>query len=321
MTYEDVVLESAPCPLGCHDGDEILFVGRDYQYKMPGEFPVVECKKCGIVRTSPRPTPETIGLYYPSDYGPYLGTQVSNGQHLKTNGYKSRLISFMRGLLDAAGRSLPGMPAGRMLEIGCASGSFLHEMAEKGWTVEGIEYSPTASAAARSLGYDVDNCAVEDAVKPNDHYDLVVGWMVLEHLHDPVACLRKFAQWAKPTGKLAISVPDCSPWEFKAFGANWYALHLPNHLYHFSNRNIVTLLDAAGWRVTRIKHHRTIANLIGSVGFLLEEKGVSKLGNFLAKYPERSGRMSAIALLPLSVVYALFKQTGRMTVWAERKNK
>src|SRR5579871_2523561 len=73
----DIAMETVDCPLGCPPDDEILFTGRERLHNLPGRFTVVRCRTCGLMRTNPRPTPESIGLYYPSDYGPYSSTQVS----------------------------------------------------------------------------------------------------------------------------------------------------------------------------------------------------------------------------------------------------
>ena len=71
-----VALEAVPCPLGCAPDDEIVVRGHDRLHELPGEFTVVRCRGCGLLRTTPRPTPEAMGFYYPAEYGPYLSTRV-----------------------------------------------------------------------------------------------------------------------------------------------------------------------------------------------------------------------------------------------------
>ena len=67
----NVDLESIPCPMGCAPDDEELFVGRDRMHGKPGSFPVVRCRQCQLVRTTPRPTLEGAAFYYPDVYAPY----------------------------------------------------------------------------------------------------------------------------------------------------------------------------------------------------------------------------------------------------------
>jgi 2-polyprenyl-3-methyl-5-hydroxy-6-metoxy-1,4-benzoquinol methylase len=309
-----VELEESSCPIGCHEGQDIVFTGHDRISGIPGEYPVVRCRGCGLMRTSPRPTPDTIGFYYPADYGPYVGTSVAASAP-----QGSGLMRLARRLFDLKAHSTPPLPPGRMLEIGCASGSYLRDMLAQGWDAEGIEFSPVAAAAARESGLDVETGAIETLDKPAGRYDLIAGWMVLEHLHDPAGGLRKLARWAKPDGVLAFSVPDAGAAAAKLFASRWYDLHLPNHLYHFDRRNLTRLLEANGWQVERIVHQRTLGNVLGSAGYWLTDKGWSRLGRRLIDIPERGGRLTTLAFFPLAWAMAALGQTGRMTVWARRK--
>ena len=316
---EAVKLEDAACPLCGPSISKFVVAGHDNLYDFPGKFTIVECTTCHLKRTCPRPTADTIGYYYPADYGPYKGTIV-NEKNTNQSGWKARLISAAKKVFDTKSTALPiTSETGRMLEIGCASGSFLHFMAQSGWQVEGIEFSDDAANAARKLGYPVETGAVETVEKPSSCYDLIVGWMVLEHLHDPVGSLEKMATWAKPNGKLVVSVPNIGAKTSRFFGSYWHDLHLPNHLYHYDPKSILQVMDAGGWRVTKIHHHRTIFNLVASTGYWLRDHGIQRVGEVLIEFPERGGRVGAMLLFPIAHVLALFGQTGRMTVWAERK--
>jgi 2-polyprenyl-3-methyl-5-hydroxy-6-metoxy-1,4-benzoquinol methylase len=309
-----VELEAADCPLCGSVPAARVLSGRDLLHDLPGEYTVVECSGCGLLRTNPRPTPETIGYYYPLDYGPYLGTVVGSQAE---SGLVAKLVTLGKQIMQTKVVAIPVMAPGRLLEIGCASGSYLHAMAAQGWQVEGIEFSPEAAASARKLGYRVDAGAVETIEREDAEFDLIAGWMVLEHLHQPLTVLRKLRQWVKPQGKLAISVPNAGSIERRLFGASWYALQLPNHLYHYDPASIRKLMAAAGWRVTKIHHHRTLANLVASVGYCMRDKGQKRLGETLIDFPEKGGRLGALSLFPFAWIAALFGQTGRMTVWAE----
>lgn len=315
---ESVSLEDTACPLGCLSADDLVVRGYDLLHEVPGEFTVVRCKACGLQRTTPRPTQQTIGAYYPDDYGPYKGTCVENCEG-EGRGLKSALLSFAKRIFDTKAQALPNMQPGRMLEIGCASGSFLHHMATCGWRVEGIEYAETAAKSARALGYPVEIGALETINKPDDSYDLIVGWMVLEHLHQPLECLRKLAKWARRDAILVVSVPNVGSIEAQLFGPNWYALQLPTHLFHYDTSSISKVLQAGGWRVTHIHHHRTVANIVASLGYWLREQGFAGLGQRLIQFPETGGRLGVLLTFPLALPLALFGQTGRMTVWARRE--
>jgi 2-polyprenyl-3-methyl-5-hydroxy-6-metoxy-1,4-benzoquinol methylase len=312
---QTAMLEDVACPLGCTENDEIILTGRDLLHDLPGEFPVVKCRNCGLMRTGPRPRPEVMGTYYPADYGPYLGTRVKQTMLRPASGVKSLLKSLIKHVFNFNTQRLPPLAPGRLLEVGCASGAFLHEMAGRGWNVQGIEFSQKAAEAASRLGYQVHAGALETAPKPEEPFDLIVGWMVLEHLHDPIAGLNKLRECAKPGAWLVLSIPNAGSLEFRIFKDKWYALQLPTHLYHFTPETLRKLLEAGGWTLKKVYHQRVLSNLIASLGYVLRGKGYAGLGQGLIDFPDRAGWWNYV-LYPIAWLLSLFGQTGRMTVWA-----
>lgn len=322
---EKTVMETRACPLGCKEEDVPILTGHDRIHKLPGEFNIVKCNTCGLMRTNPRPTPNSIGNFYPDNYGPYLGTKVANDEinSCSKNKPPSKPRQFLSRFKDKVFKfntqRLPEIGPARMLEIGCASGQFLHEMASKGWKVQGVELSATAAAAAVKLGYQVHTGPLETAPQPENAFDLIVGWMVIEHLHEPIAGLKKLREWSKNEGWLVLSVPNSGSIEFQIFKDRWYALHLPNHLFHFTPETLRNVLDESGWTLEKVFHQRVLGNLIASAGYLLCDKGFAKLGERLVKFPEHAGRWN-YALYPIAWILSLFGQTGRMTIWARAKS-
>lgn len=310
-----LVLEQSPCPHGCAEDDEPVLTAGDRLSGLPGRFTVVRCRRCGLMRTNPRPTASTIGGYYPADYGPYVSSIVSGPR-----------APWREGLAGLAHRAFPiratvlppGLAPGRALEIGCASGSFMRTLGRQGWHVDGIEYSVQAADRARKLGFQVHAGSIDETPQPDEPYDLVVAWMVLEHLHDPVGSLRRLLHWTRPGGWLALSVPNAGSAEFRLFGDAWYALQLPTHLTHFTPKTLQQTLVDGGWRPERIIHQRTLSNLVCSIGYKLDELGApTSVSNRVVRIGE-SSRLAQYLLYPVSALAAAFGQTGRMCAWARR---
>ena len=315
ITPPKKLFEDVTCPLGCSEGDEVVLVGRDLLHDLPGEFTVVKCGTCGLMRTNPRITPDAVGSYYPDDYGPYVGTRVQHMRSESANWIKKVLYPIVRHVFDFNVTTLPAMAPGWMLEIGCASGAFLHHMAGQGWQVQGIEFSEKAAQAAVQLGYNVHTGPLETAPQPDEHFDLVVGWMVLEHLYDPISGLLKLREWAKPGAWLVLSVPNAGSLEFHLFKSKWYALQLPTHFYHFTPDTLEKVLSASGWKLEKVHHQRVLNNLIASTGYVLRDKGFAKLGQKFIGFPAQAGRLRYV-LYPFAWLLSMFGQTGRMTIWA-----
>jgi SAM-dependent methyltransferase len=311
---ETVDTETVSCPLGCPPDDEFVLSGRDRLHGVPGEFPVIRCRQCGLLRTSPRPTPAAIQRYYPSNYGPYASTSVSAGPATAVRSPRRGWLGDR--LLAPRTNVIPPLSPGRLLEIGCGAGAFLHRMAQEGWEVEGLELSPEAGRAARELGFPVFIGSLSDAPDPAKPYDLIVGWMVLEHLHDPLQMLRKLWRWSAPGGWIALSVPDAGALEFRLFQDAWYALDVPRHLFHYTPKTAARVLRQSGWELQRIVWQDNPNNLILSIRNRLQERGWQRTAGFLKDVAEgrRYGRLRLI----MGKLLGSLRASGRMTLWARR---
>jgi SAM-dependent methyltransferase len=307
MPDDSVILEDCPCPLGCPRSDRHVVSGEDRISGVPGRYDIVECTSCGLMRTNPRPTPGTMGAYYPDSYGPYHA-DPANLMHVTAS--KARL----RNLLGFDSRRLPNIPTGTLFELGCASGEYLEGMRSRGWRVAGIEFSPFAAEEAREKGLDVQTGAVEDARNPEETPDIIVAWMVLEHLHEPLAVLERLRDWIAPTGYLVFSVPDASSVLRRTFGSAAYDLHLPNHLYHYTPATLARLLASAGWTLETIRWQRNPQTLLRSLGYVATDRGWTRLAGAIQAFATRPAFGKPRALIGLFLAWA--RQSGRIEVWA-----
>lgn len=309
-------LENKSCPLGCSKSDEVVLTGRDLLHNLPGEFSIVKCRTCGLMRTNPRPTPDSIGFYYPDNYGPYQVAEntdvgVNSTSKIKPPNLKSRV----KHLLGLEARILPLMPPGRLLEIGSASGTYLLQMKQQGWQVEGIEFSASAAQQAQDQGLAVQIATVESAKAPSAPVDIIAAWMVLEHLHDPVAALVKIRDWVKPDGYLVASVPDADSLVRQAFGNLSYDLQLPTHLYHFTPNALNKLLNHCGWQLIRVVWQRNCNTLLWSAEYLAQEKkyrNLEKLIHWL-RTAKQAGKFRVL----LGWVLGVMRLSGRIEIWAQ----
>jgi len=310
-----VQVDDGPCPLGCPRDDEFVLLASDRLHDIPGRYPVVRCARCGLMRTNPRPTPETIGVYYPENYTPFASTEV------RPPGRRSRkrrklLRRLRRLVLNVDPHRLPAVAPGRLLEIGCGAGNFLARMKKRGWEVAGIEASPSAAASAQATGLAVRSGRLEDAVDPVEPYDLVVGWEVLEHLHHPVTSLRLLHRWTVPRGWLALSVPDAGSIDFAMFKHAWYGLDVPRHLFHFTLPTLTAVLCRGGWDVDNVFWHKNPKNLLVGLASRGRERGWVRWPSYLEAIG--NGRRHVGARLAVGAMLGWLHASGRMTIWARR---
>jgi SAM-dependent methyltransferase len=132
--------------------------------------------------------------------------------------------------------------------VGCATGTFLEALEERGWNVRGVEISAQAAAhATKSIQGGIFVGELVDAGYPDEEFDLITFWDVLEHLPDPRQALLEAARIARHSGNLVVSLPNLHSWEARLFGQNWAGWDIPRHLWWFPRPALVRLLDETGW--------------------------------------------------------------------------
>ena len=115
---------------------------------------------------------------------------------------EAQLVSESRAILAV----LPEK-SGRLLDIGCAGGTFLLEARATGFRVTGLELNRRQAAAARERGLEVRNERIEDAPTQWGPFDIVTLLDCLEHVPAPLEALRKVARWLVPGGAVFIRGP------------------------------------------------------------------------------------------------------------------
>src|SRR5688572_30260944 len=106
-------------------------------------------------------------------------------------------------LLDRAGLS----PGDRCLDVGCGTGAVMDLMAARGGVVTGIDVDVSLGATVDGTFVRADVERDDDAV-PAGGFDLVFGRLILLHVADPVAVLRRMWRWVAPGGVLVVQDYD-----------------------------------------------------------------------------------------------------------------
>ena len=229
------------CPW-CHSKSSTLLLSRRDRLGA-GTFHYVRCDRCGLVRLDPLPSWAELQGHYPAGYEAFQERHEGWLFRLGRQRLWARRVGALR-------RHLQTDP-GHVLDVGCATGEFLSTMQQRGWSVAGIEPSPSAAARAREqLGAEsVQAVPFEDAALPAAGYDLITLWDVLEHLADPAAALCRLAGALRPAGLLAVGVPSPDAWDARLFGPAWIGYDAPRHLYLFPDAVLRDMLAAAGLAV------------------------------------------------------------------------
>ncbi len=222
-------------------GEEFRVVEED------SPFRVLRCLQCSLTFVHPVPEGAALAGHYDGDYyREWIEHQ------------RKRRAAMWRKRLDRVEKAAH---RGRLLDVGCGEGMFLCEAAARGWMTWGTELSPYAARyASTALGREIFCGELYDASFPQEFFDVVTLWHVLEHVREPARYLAEIRRVIRPGGLLVIAVPNVDDLLMQAAYriVRGRPLRLFSkedreiHLYHFSARTIGMYLERFGFSAIRI---------------------------------------------------------------------
>lgn len=231
------------CPVCASPDINPLLTLKDHSVSRD-QFVLWQCGNCSLRFTQDAPDENTIGAYYQSsEYISHSNTSkgLINKLYQKIRNHtlnqKTKLvINYTR-------------PKGRILDIGAGIGAFLNAIKEKGWEVAGIEPDEGARDQAKKL-FHID-LAETNALEqlPENSFDVITLWHVLEHIHQLHTYIEKLKKLLKQSGKIFIAVPNYQSFDASVYKLYWAAYDVPRHLYHFTPKAMEILMQQHGLKI------------------------------------------------------------------------
>jgi 2-polyprenyl-3-methyl-5-hydroxy-6-metoxy-1,4-benzoquinol methylase len=231
------------CPICNSHNFKDIFKSKDYTSSNE-IFQLIKCDNCSLIITSPRPNEENIRKYYESiDY-------ISHSA--KTESFFNKIYFLARNIAITNKRKLIEQynPVGKLLDIGCGTGSFIRYMKQNEWEPTGVEPSAKARKIAQETAIDIVE-KIEDI--KDQKFNVITMWHVLEHIHDVNKTILKIKELLKSDGTLFIAVPNYKSYDAKYYTTTWAAYDVPRHLWHFSQEIIKKLLQKHNLEVISIQ--------------------------------------------------------------------
>ncbi len=253
----NLLYEEVPCNLCGSTSYRLLYAGKikndpamslealkeDYSASsnMVTNDCIVKCDQCGLIFINPRPRIEGIIECYAQAVDERYVSQA-----------KGRLATFRRsmGLIGKYAKQ-----KGKILDVGTAVGFFLKVAKDEGWETYGVEPSKWMSEYGNNhLGVDIRRGTLEDAKFPDNYFDVVTMWDVLEHTGNPMATLKEANRVLKKGGLLVVNFPNIGDIFARMFGYKWWFI-LSVHLYYFTPHTLSAMLARSGFEVKSCKPH------------------------------------------------------------------
>lgn len=282
-------------------------------------FDVHKCNKCLVMATFPLLTNDEMRKYYQKTY----------------YGKRKTFVDSLVNVLRCLGNDFDFKTSKSVLDIGCGTGSFLKTVQRKGWKISGTEFAPKEYIDPDVYPY-LKNKTIDQCGYPDQSFDVVTMWHLLEHVDDPTMYLRESHRLLKPGGKLVIEVPNIDSWQAKLTRTNWFNVEVPRHRFHFSPESLSSLFRRTGFDNIKISYGNFIYNIYGSAQSFLNI--LSKRKNFMFDF--LNGKMSKeqvlrnktdflvmlVGIIPVTLLATLlccgemvFKRGGIMLVQGVKK--
>ncbi len=197
-------------------------------------YRIVQCEQCGLVYANPRGASAEVLQAYEAVEDP-LYLQEREG----------RVITFREHLKPI--HKLTGEPNGRrLLDVGAFIGVFVEVAREAGWAAEGIELSAWAARHAQQNGLAVKQGTLASGGWPDESFEAVTMWDVIEHFDNPLGELTHAFRLLKPGGVIVIHTIDVGSVTAKLMGERWPFL-MEMHVMFFSRPTLRAMLEKVGF--------------------------------------------------------------------------
>lgn len=210
-------------------------------------FDIFQCRSCGIGITH---IPDGFDLLsiYNEDY--YQGKQDDGYSDYK--GSENSLRKEFRRDVKLLMKWVGNKKNLTLLEVGSAYGFFLEE-AKDYFDVQGLEVSSDAVEFCNNRGLrvlegvlDTKNC------EKLDKFDIVTFLDVIEHIPNPNHFFNNLKSITKRGSKILITTGDYGSLFSRLTAKNWRLLTPPQHVFFYTRKAMIKLLNSHGFEVDLI---------------------------------------------------------------------
>lgn len=232
-----LIFHSMPCCCGKND-DIVLSTTDRYGFWVR----TVICKYCGLLRTNPKLTPESLKIFYEVYY-----RSLYSGSKLPDQRFFEKLIA--RGIrIFSFVTKHTKLNSGTIFELGTGAGGVLLPFKNEGWDVIGVDFDDYYLQMGRNAGLNLLKGDIEVIIRLGVKADLIILSHVLEHVSDLNNIIEKLKECLNSKGIIYIEVPG-----LYSIPQNYhfdFLRYLQNaHLYHFTLDSLTQIFNQHGFEL------------------------------------------------------------------------
>jgi len=223
-------------------------IGQSKRLISDGAAELRKCWACGVTFREPPPPRAPVQSYFAGQY-------IDREDRLENDFGKSR-DDILTPCAEAIRREKSG---GRILDVGCAGGYFLHRFfSTPQWERFGVEPSRYAAARAEAHGIVVYRGELISAKLPSRYFDAITVLDLLNFLEEPLREMRLLRPALKPGGLLAVELPLLGAQMFRhntrlgrMLAGPGFSLINGYFQFYYSKRSLSLLLGESGFSNVR----------------------------------------------------------------------
>ncbi len=255
---------------------KFMYFSKDRMFNLPGKFAVKKCSKCFLVFLDPQPNQALLKKHYPSvNYYSYYRSKRRGAfevlrEYLFKHYYSTNIFSL---LISTFIQNVPAIPSyvrdGKILDVGCGDGDTLVQLKKMGWETYGLDIDSKAIEIAKKRGINARLGTFREISKyPDNYFDAIRLYHVIEHLDNPSECLSLISKKLKKEGELLIGTPNIESPVAVLFRSYWYNLDTPRHLFLFSPQTLGKLLNKNDFAINNMEFC-SAGGILGSLQYIV----------------------------------------------------
>jgi len=202
-------------------------------------FEIKWSEKCNYAETS-LPKDILLSRYYETDNYNSHKTQTKSFLDLLYKTVQKSMLYYKTGFIRPRIK-------GNVLDVGGGVGVFAAYLAHKKFEITVVEPNNKGLEACTKKGLNT-YLSVAD-LPTNKRYSATTMWHVLEHLTAPEKTLQELRALMETDALLIIAVPNFNSHDARYYGSEWAALDVPRHLWHFTHKGLIDLVEPLGFVV------------------------------------------------------------------------